>query len=130
MGHAARLGPVDVRVVTTVFGALILLGIVEMLRRRRLREKYAVLWLATCIPIIPLAVFPSALDHLSSAVGVKSGVSLVLFLAIVFLLALSMHLSWEVSTLEEETRTLAEEIALLRLELRGDAPHETVEGGP
>lgn len=115
---------------TTVFGALILLGIVEMLRRRRLREKYAVLWLITCIPIIPLAVFPSALDHLSTAVGVRNGVSLVLFLAIVFLLALSMHLSWEVSTLEEETRTLAEEIALLRLELRGDTPRETVEGGP
>ena len=115
---------------TTVFGALILVGIVEMLRRRRLREKYAVLWLITCIPVIPLAIFPSALDHVSDAVGVKSGVSLVLFLAIVFLLALSMHLSWEVSTLEEETRTLAEEIALLRLELRGDVPREPAEGGP
>ena len=43
--------------------------------------------------------------------------SLVLFLGIVFLLLVSVHLSWEVSRLEEETRTLAEDLALLRSEL-------------
>ncbi len=54
--------------------------------------------------------------------------SLVLFLGIVFLLLVCMHLSWEVSRLEEETRTLAEDVALLRTDMLarfGDRPPPT-----
>jgi Uncharacterized conserved protein (DUF2304) len=47
-------------------------------------------------------------------------VSLALFLGVVFLLIVCIHLSWEVSRLEEETRTLAEEIALMRTEWEAD----------
>ena len=47
-----------------------------------------------------------------------SGASLVLFLAVVFLLLICIHLSWEASRLEDETRALAEEVALIRAELR------------
>jgi hypothetical protein len=46
----------------------------------------------------------------------------VLFLAVVFLLIIAMHLSWEVSQLEEETRSISEEIALLRMELERSRP--------
>ena len=91
----------------------------ELLRRRQLREKYAILWLAVGLVILPLAFFPRLLDDVAGALGVASGVSLVLFLGIVFLLLVCVHLSWEVSRLEEETRTLAEDLALLRTELGG-----------
>lgn len=93
--------------------------IVELLRRRQLREKYAILWLVVGILLIPPALFPTMLDAVTEAVGVQSGVSLVLFLGAAFLLLVCIHLSWEVSRLEEETRTLAEEIALIRAE-RGE----------
>ena len=66
---------------------------------------------------LPLAIFPAALDWVAEAIGVESGASLVLFLGIVCLLLICTHLSWEVSQLEEETRTLAEEIALIRTQL-------------
>jgi hypothetical protein len=49
--------------------------------------------------------------------GVASGVSLVLFLGVIVLLLICTHLSWEVSQLEEETRSLAEEVALIRTRL-------------
>ena len=119
MGRWAAEYRVDVRLMatTTTFGLLIVGGIVELLRRRRLREKYAGLWLITGFLVIVLAVFPCGLDRVAGLLGVASGVSLVLFLAIVFLLAIAMHLSWEVSQLEEETRSISEEIALLRIEL-------------
>lgn len=110
--------------VTALTGLVVLLVIVELLRRRQLREKYAVLWLAVSIVIIPLALFPRLLDSVASALGVASGVSLVLFLGIVFLLLVCVHLSWEVSRLEEETRTIAEELALLRTEV-GSSPVES-----
>lgn len=108
-------------IVTGIAGLLVLVVILELLRRRQLREKYATLWLIVAIVVIPLALIPSMLDGLSSTLGVASGVSLVLFLGFLFLLFVSIHLSWEVSRLEEETRTLAEDLALLRTELRSQS---------
>jgi hypothetical protein len=104
-------------ILTAIIGFALLVIIFELLRRRQLREKYALVWGAVAIVVVPLALFPRLLDTVSSVVGVASGVSLVLFLGLVFLLVLSLHLSWEVSALEEETRTLAEEVALLRTEI-------------
>src|SRR5687768_14315877 len=97
---------------------------VELLRRRQLQEKYAMLWLVVSILIVPLAFMPFLTDKLARAVGIISGVSLVLFLGIVFLLLVTVHLSWEVSRLEEETRTLAEDLALLRTELGRPRPED------
>jgi hypothetical protein len=105
-------------ILTAIIGFALLVIIFELMRRRQLREKYALLWGGVAIVVVPLALFPRLLDAVTSVVGVASGVSLVLFLGLVFLLMLSLHLSWEVSALEEETRTLAEEIALLRTEIR------------
>ncbi len=108
--------------VTAVTGLVVLLVILELLRRRQLREKYALLWLGVSLIIIPLALFPRLLDNVAELLGVASGVSLVLFLGIVFLLLVCVHLSWEVSRLEEETRTIAEELALLRTEVGKSVP--------
>lgn len=103
---------------TTLAVAMVLLGtILELVRRRKLREKYAVIWVATGVTILPLAVFPRVLDGVALSLGILSGTSLVLFLAVAFLLLLAMHLSSELSQLEEETRTLCEEVALIRAEL-------------
>lgn len=101
--------------VTAVTGLVLLAAILELLRRRQLREKYALLWLTVGLAVGPLAFFPRLLDQVARALGVVSGVSLVLFLGVVFLLLVCVHLSWEVSRLEEETRTLAEQVALLRM---------------
>lgn len=115
--------------IVTGLTALAVLGFVlELLRRRKLQEKYAVLWLVVAVVMVPLAFFPRLLDTVATALDIASGVSLVLFLAIIFLLLVCMHLSWEVSRLEEEGRTLAEEIALIRTEARKRA--ETGEWGP
>jgi hypothetical protein len=98
--------------------ALLFLGFIfELVRRRRLREKYAVLWIMVGVIVLGLGLFPTALNRLAIAVGVANGVSLVLFSGVMFLLLECLHLSWEASRLEDETRVLAEEVALLRLRL-------------
>ena len=86
----------------------------ELVRRRQLREKYALLWLAVGIGGIVLGLGRTVVDRVAHALGVDYGPSAVFLGAIVFLLLVCMHLSWEVSRLEERTRTLAEELALLR----------------
>jgi hypothetical protein len=104
-------------VLTAIIAVLLLALIFELLRRRQLREKYAILWLAVGLIVLPLGFFPRLLDSVARAVGVVSGVSLVLFLGFMFLLVVCIHLSWEASRLEAETRTLAEEVALIRTQL-------------
>ncbi|WP_426504255.1 DUF2304 domain-containing protein [Dactylosporangium sp. McL0621] len=119
-------------IVTGLTALAVLAFMVELLRRRQLQEKYAILWLVVSIVMLPLAFFPFITDRTAKLLGIASGVSLVLFLGIVFLLLVTVHLSWEVSRLEEETRTLAEDLALLRSELgrpkpQDEIPHEAIE---
>jgi len=95
-------------------GVLCLGLIGELLRRRQLREKYAVIWLLVVPPIAVLAVYPPLLDAVARGLGVADPVNLLLFLAVLVLLGVCLHLSWECSRVEEETRSLVEEVALLR----------------
>lgn len=112
-------------VTSAVTVLVLIIVILELLRRRQLREKYAVLWLSTIVLILPVAIYPRLVDTMAVQLGIASGASLVLFLAVVFLLVVCIHLSWEVSRLEEETRTLAEQIALVRTELSLGHQHPT-----
>ena len=120
----------NLTVLTAVMALIFLGSVVELVRRRRLREKYAALWILVGLVVVPLGFFPTALNTISHHLGVASAVSLVLFAGIMFLLLVCLHLSWESSRLEDETRVLAEEIALLRLrvdELSGADRIETAE---
>jgi hypothetical protein len=104
-------------IVAVVGSLLILSGIFELLRRRQLSEKYAVLWLVVGLVLLVLTIFPGLLTRISSAVGVALPTNLLFFVAIVFLIGVALHLSWELSRLEDETRKLAEDLAILRLDL-------------
>lgn len=111
-------------------GAVCVLAlVVELLRRRHLRGKYAVLWLGLALVSLMFAGFPRLLARVSNLVGVQTPSNLLFFAAILTMLAVIMQLSYESGVTEEETRTLAEEVALLRLEverlqarLGGDRP--------
>jgi hypothetical protein len=121
---------VNLTVLTAVMALIFLASVVELVRRRRLREKYAALWILVGLVVAPLGFFPTALNDVTRYLGVASAVSLVLFAGMMFLLLVCLHLSWESSRLEDETRVLAEELALLRLrveELSGADRTETVE---
>lgn len=88
--------------------------VVEMLRRRKLREKYAVLWLVVGVATLVLAAFPMLLNVVAEFVGVQLPSNLLFIMSILMLLGVCLHLSWEISVVEDETRTLAEEVAILR----------------
>jgi len=115
-----------------IIGSLIVLGlIVELLRRRQLSEKYAVLWLVIGAIILVLTFIGRGnLSALTNALGFTLASNLLFFLAIVFLLGVTLHLSWEVSRSEDESRKLAEDLAILRLEveqLRNEVHGDKVE---
>jgi hypothetical protein len=64
--------------------------------------------------VLLLAVFPSLLDGLADLINIYSPPNLLFMLAIGFLLLVCIYFSWELSRLEEKTRVLAEEVAILR----------------
>jgi hypothetical protein len=91
------------------------LAIFRLVRHRKLRAKYALLWILVAIAIIPLAVFPRLLDIVSSDVlGVAYPPAALLVIGLLFFCLLNMHFSFELTRLEERSRVLAEEVALLR----------------
>jgi hypothetical protein len=104
-------------IIAAVFGVLVLGFMLELLRRRQLREKYAILWLGVSVVVIVLAAFPSLLNWSADRLGIKDPPNLLTFTAVLVLLLVAVHLSWEASRLEEETRTLAEEVGLLRMQV-------------
>ena len=96
---------------------LLVAAMIFLLRTHRIREKYAAIWILLTIAVILIGAFPQVAFWLSNLVGVRTPTNLLFALAIVVLLAVCIQLSTEVSSLEEETRSLAEEIALLRLDV-------------
>ncbi|HZM42731.1 MAG TPA: DUF2304 domain-containing protein [Acidimicrobiales bacterium] len=98
---------------------LSMLGFVlHLVRSGRLRAKYALLWSTVGLGLVVLAAFPGLLDHTASWLGIYYPPAAFLTAAVAFLFVLTVHFSWELSRLEERTRTLAEELALLRKKVR------------
>lgn len=100
-----------------VGAGLVLALMIELLRRRQLREKYAALWLLVGFVAMLLAVSPGLLRWVAEVLGFEVPANLLFFGALLLLLGVSVHLSWELSRVEDETRTLAEEVGILRWEV-------------
>lgn len=96
----------------------VLVTLFEMLRRHRLREKYALIWFLIALAAVVVAVVPGLLVWATDLLGLSLPSNLLFFVASVVLLMLTLQHSYELGRLEERTRTLAEEVGLLRLELQ------------
>lgn len=88
--------------------------VIAWVRRGTIREKYAVLWLFLGAATIVLSGFPQILQWASQQLGVVVPANLIFAMALLLLVGVALHLSWELSTVEDEARVLAEESAMLR----------------
>lgn len=109
-------------VTTYIFGIvaaiLSLVVVIELLRRRRLRERHAMWWLIAGFLALVVGVFPSILAWAAALVGVEVPINLIFFVSIGILFFVCLQHSAEVTSLEAKTRTLAERAALLELRVR------------
>lgn len=92
--------------------------LIVLVRRGALRVKYAMLWIPVGFAMFVFAVVPGALDGLAGLVGVAYPPTILFVLALGLLMFVSIHLSWELSRIDERVRTLAEHIAILNAEQR------------
>lgn len=104
-------------VVSVIVALAALVLVVELLRRRRLREKYAVIWVVISIGTVVVAFFPGILRGVADVVGIQTPSNLLFFSSVVILFAVSLQLSREVGLLEEQSRRLAEEVGAAKMRL-------------
>jgi hypothetical protein len=104
--------------------ALTLIVVIEMVRRGRLKERHALWWLIAGSLALIIGIFPVLLDGVADVVGIEVPINLVFFVSIAVLFLVCIQNSSELTALEEKTRILAEEVALLRnqLESKQDLP--------
>ena len=106
---------------TYIFGiatALLTLGVViELLRRRLLRERHAIWWLIAGVLALVVGVFPATLDWAAGIVGIGQPTNLVFFLSIAILILVCLQHSAELTRLESKTQKLAEQSALQDLRI-------------
>ncbi len=88
--------------------------VLEFVRRRKLAESFALLWIVVALGGLVLVVARPLIDRFSSTVGVDAGTSIVFSLAILLLLVVSMYLSVHITALEDKVEALAEELAVVR----------------
>ncbi|KNH17142.1 hypothetical protein ACU18_11180 [Arthrobacter sp. ZBG10] len=105
-----------------LMGSIVVLAILffvfEMLRRQKLREKYAILWIVVGIGTLLLSAFPSLLEKASGLLGIQVPANLLFIMTLVLLVGVCLHLSREQSQAEDEVRILCEEVAILKSELK------------
>ena len=104
---------VGAQLASIAFALVVLLVVFEMVRRRHLRERYAILWLGAALVLLVLAAWTQLLGAVSRAVGIATPSNAFFVIAFGFLLLLVLHFSAAVSRLSDETRILAQRLALL-----------------
>ena len=111
----------------------LLLFILELVRRRQLKEEYTVLWVITGVVLLLLAAWPGLLRGVRNLIGAGSEASTLYFSGLIFVVALLMHFSVRVSRLERRVLAMMQEIALLGAARQNGARHPdngTPQDGP
>ncbi|QDZ16441.1 DUF2304 domain-containing protein [Humibacter ginsenosidimutans] len=101
-----------------VAALLVLVIVIEMLRRGKLRERHALWWLIAGVLALIAGVFPKTLEWAAHLVGVQLPTNLVFFVSIAILFLVCLQHSAELTTMETKTRALAEQSAMQELRIR------------
>src|SRR3954447_23192103 len=117
-----------IQVVAIVVASGLLLGILELVRQRRLLERYAIVWLLAAVVLLALAIWRDLLTDLASLIGIAYPPNALFFIAFGAILLLLLHFSIAVSRLHDQSKVLAQRVALLEEQMRHVEPEAGAEG--
>ncbi len=95
------------------FSILLFVSIIELIRRRKLLERYSLLWLGVAVLMMVASISRRLLDILAESVGIYYPPAALFLVALLFIVALLLHFSLVISRMSEENKILAQKIALL-----------------
>lgn len=102
-----------IQIVAIVGSGLLLLVVLELVRSRRLLERYALAWLFSALALLGLALWKGLLETVATAVGVFYPPNALFLIAFGFVMVLLLNFSVAVSRLSDQTKVLAQRVALL-----------------
>lgn len=110
--------PLGISIAATVISVVLLLVVFELIRTRRLRERYALLWLMTGLVLVTLAAWRGGLNTIARWFGVSTYPPAVLFaVGLLFVILVLLHYSTVISRLVDQNTILAQRLALLESRL-------------
>ena len=101
-----------IQIVALLATGALLIGVLELVRRRKLAERYALMWLASGTVLLALAAWAGLLEEIAQAVGIRYAPSALFVIAFGFILLLLLHFSVAVSRLGDQSKVLAQRLAL------------------
>jgi hypothetical protein len=104
--------PLTRRLVPLAMALIVILAAIELIRRRKLREEYAMLWLTASVALLVFAVFPGIVIWLQTTLQVNY-LTIIVLSCFLFLAMILMHMATIVSRQAEQIRRVAEQLALL-----------------
>ena len=111
--------PYAISIAAAVASLVLIVIVLELIRSRRLRERYALLWLLTGIVLLVLSAWRGGLNTIARWVGVQTYPPAVLFaVGSLFILAVLLHYSTVISKLSDQNVILAQRVALLEAEVK------------
>jgi hypothetical protein len=114
--------PPRLKVIIVLIGLAIFLGIIELVRRRKLREEYSFIWLMTGFVFVLIAIKNDILSYLSELIGIIMPINMLFFLALIFIMLLCLYFSLRISSLTTQVKNLAQQLALLQVKDDGQCP--------
>ena len=115
--------PVGQRILAVILSLLLFLVIVQLIRRRRLREEYALIWLAASAAILLFSIFDGLVRVLASAFSVSYPPTLIIVIGLLFALVVILSQSVIISTQADRLRDLSQSVALLEWRIRQVEDH-------
>jgi hypothetical protein len=112
------------RILAAVCGVGLLVVIIELVRRRKLKEEYSVLWLVAGVAIVAVGLSYTLLEVITRFIGAGWTSSTLFFFGILFLVALCLQFSVKISALENRVKNLAQQLALLEARKGRNPPDE------
>lgn len=107
---------IRIQILSIIGSVLLILFIVELIRRKRLREEFSILWLAMGFVFLGVAMFRNLLDRFSFMIGISYPPTALFLILIIGLMLILMHFSVAISELKEANKKLVQEIGLMKLE--------------
>ena len=119
-----------VQIVAIAVSLALLLGVLELVRQRRLLERYAILWLFSATVLLALSAWKGLLERVAHAVGIFYAPSALFVIAFGFVLVLLLHFSLAVSRLSDQTKVLAQRLGLVEERLAAAEQRRVHRRGP
>jgi hypothetical protein len=115
-----------IQIVAIIASAGLLFIVLELVRRKRFLERYALLWLFSGVVLLALAIWKDFLSTLSDAIGIAYPPNALFLIAFGFVLVLLLHFSLAVSRMSDQIKVLAQRLALLDEHVRSNEPEAPV----